>query len=162
MSQANKRHLGYAGSVRSSNDNASGGTWGTPREWVEKFAAVLDGIELDPFSSHVANTIVLAKRFFSVEDDAFAQPEWVAQTAFMNPPYSRSLCAKAVSRLIHEYEVGNTRSAIALVNNSTETLWFQRIAKVARMRCDIFKRIGFVSVDGKHISGNTRGQVVFL
>jgi hypothetical protein len=42
-------------------------------------------IELDPASSHAANTIISAKRYFTPEDDGLKQP-WNAKSIYLFPP----------------------------------------------------------------------------
>jgi hypothetical protein len=157
----NPAHVAYVGALRPSGDEA-GDAWFTPPNIIELARFILNGIDLDPFSSDEANQGVRAKRIFSLQNNAFEQKRWIAKTIFMNPPYSRGLCAKAVRRLLHEYNAKSFRCALVLVNNMTDTTWFHDLANTAQRRCDFRGRINFVTIDNKRISGNTRGQSFFL
>lgn len=157
----NPSHVAYTGSLRSSGDE-SGDAWFTPPEIVQVIKKILDGIDLDPFSSEEANQTVKARRIFTLEDSAFEQKSWRAKTIFMNPPYSRGLCQKAIGRLLHEFNNKAFSAAIILVNNMTDTAWFHDLANHSQRRCDLRGRISFVTKDNKRVSGNTRGQTIFL
>ena len=158
---ADPSRMGYVGSLRKTGDEF-GDAWTTPREHVERFRAILGGtIELDPFSSYAANRTVGAENFFDKKDDAFKQ-NWTCKTLFMNPPYGLTLCAKAIGKVVHEYERGRIGAAIVLVNNATETAWFQRLDRAAISVCYFDGRIRFLALDGKHARSNTRGQAAFL
>ena len=155
---ADVARMSYVGSdpaCRKSDD------WFTPTPYIESARLALGTISLDPFSSEEANRIVGAERFHTESDDAFAQP-WEAATVWMNPPYSGKLVAAAMNRLIDEYLDGNVGAAIVLINNATETRWFQRSMTVATAMCLTDHRIAFWNTDGKRISNNTRGQAFLL
>ena len=57
------------------------------------------------------------------------------------------------------YYGGQISRAVVLVNNATETAWFQALAEASDAICLVNRRIAFYSTDGKEASGNTRGQV---
>ena len=155
---ANAKHLGYVGSTpgtRKPND------WYTPNKYVSSVRKVLKTIDLDPFSSPAANQIVKAARFYTEEDDAFTK-NWDASTVWMNPPYSGGLVAKAVNKFLDELEKKSFPTGIILVNNATETKWFQRALGVATSVCFTDHRISFWTSDQKRVSGNTRGQTFFF
>ena len=160
-SVSNPRQLAYTGSLRRQGDE-SADYWFTPRPFVDACRDVLGGIDLDPFSCWQANeAVVHAKRFFSREDNAFRQ-EWRAATVFMNPPYSRGTCAKAVGKFLAEFEARRFRRGIVLVNNMTDTRWFRELLDASVAVCLLTGRLSFVTLDGKRVSGNTRGQCSFL
>lgn len=157
-SSADPKKLGYVGSTPGSRDSNA---WFTPSKYIESVRVGLGGeITLDPFSSKEANQVVKAKKFYTEEDDAFIQ-SWETNTVFMNPPYSGKLCSEAVSKFIDEYEKKSFSSGIFLVNNATETKWFQRAFGAASAVCFTNHRISFWNADGKAMSGNTRGQAFF-
>jgi len=85
-------------------------------------------IDLDPASCERANEVVLANRYYTIEDDALKRP-WHAKTVFLNPPYGtdggKSSAGVWSQRLISEYECGNVGEAILLVFASTSEKWFQ-------------------------------------
>lgn len=163
---ADPKKLGYVGSQPGSRDSNS---WFTPATYIEAARKALGGkITLDPFSSDKANQVVKAKRFFTESDNAFEQ-NWKKAlktsagqgTLFMNPPYSGALCSQAVNRVLDEWEAGTFSAGVFLVNNSTETKWFQRALRQANGICLTDHRISFWNADGKTMSGNTRGQAFF-
>jgi len=80
----------------------------------------------------------------------------------MNPPYSRGVIDLAINRFLTEWSQRNFKEAIVLVNNATETQWFQRLMMECSAICFTDHRIAFVSPDNKQESGNTRGQAFFL
>ena len=156
--EADSNRLGYVGSVpgaRKSND------WYTPQKYLDSVNKVLGEIDLDTFSSDAANATVKAKRFYTETDDAFEQ-DWSAGTVWMNPPYSGGLVAKATNKFMDEFEAGSFDSGIILVNNATETRWFQRAMREASAICFTNHRIAFWTADNKKSTGNTRGQAFFL
>jgi len=163
-SVANVKRLGYVGSqspqvrgvIDGDNDD-----WYTPAEWIEAARFVLYGIDLDPFSSDLANQRVKANKYFTQEDDAFTQ-EWNAKSVWMNPPYTRGLVDKAVSKFVDEYHLGRFAHGMVLVNNMTDTRWYRRLLIASSFHCNIMGRIGFENAAGQRISGNTRGQTLFL
>jgi len=168
-SQANKRHLGYVGRqpgtpVRDSDE------WYTPACFIERARTVMGSIDLDPFSSHVANEVVQAAYYFdpctSALDRAWRNPMQKRQyptgvNVWMNPPYGMPLITQAVEVLAKACAQGDVAQAIVLVNNATETRWFQLLCHLAVALCFPRQRIAFTSPDGKAIGGNTRGQVFF-
>ena len=166
--RADKNKLGYVGSAPGSKAGRDSNAWFTPMRYVDAAREALGGvIVLDPFSDAKANEKIKAKNFFTEQDDAFVQDWSLGQstpnqiTVWMNPPYSGALCAAAVSMFIDEYEKGAFGEGVFLVNNATETKWFQRAFTVASAVVFTNHRISFWNVDGKAMSGNTRGQAFF-
>ena len=156
--KANPNKLGYVGSTPGSRDSNA---WFTPSKYLDSVRKALGGfIDLDPFSSAEANKVVQANKFYTEKEDAFNQ-SWKSKTIFMNPPYSGKLCSEAVSKFLDEFSLGSFQSGIFLVNNSTETKWFQRALLAANAVCFTNHRISFWNADGKAMSGNTRGQAFF-
>ena len=49
----------------------------------------------------------------------------------MNPPYASDLIGKFCEKLAEQYRSGNTVEAIVLVNNATETNWFNALIECA-------------------------------
>lgn len=159
---ANVKRIGYVGSqpTRGTVDTAND-DWYTPSEWIEVARRILYGIDLDPFSSDLANQRVRANRYFTEESNALEQT-WEAKTVWMNPPYTRGLIDKAVTKFISEYRFGSFTHAMVLVNNMTDTRWYRSLLSASSHHCNIMGRIGFENAAGQRISGNTRGQTLFL
>lgn len=136
--------------------------WYTPASACNLVRQALGGlIDLDPFTSEQANETVQACRILTVKDNAVLCPWPSVDTVFMNPPYSPGLCATAVARFVREFAGGTFREGVVLVNNATETGWFQQLASVASAICFPNHRIRFDTFDGKRSSKNTRGQAFF-
>lgn len=150
-----KLNLGYIGK-RDSN------SWYTPEKYILMAKEVLGDIDLDPFSSELANKLVQAERIYTEENSALRPGNsFRSRTLFMNPPYSNGLMSKSVEKFIEEYASGLIVEAIVLTNNATETKWFHELLSLHPSVCLVKNRISFISPDGKAVSGNTRGQVFF-
>lgn len=102
-------------------------------------------IELDPTSSEIANEVVKAERFFTIEDDALAQ-DWTASTLWFNPPYGRGLIKPMIEKFIAE--LPNIEQAMVLVNSSTCSTWYQSLARNASAILHPDRRIQFWSAEG--------------
>jgi phage N-6-adenine-methyltransferase len=137
--------------------------WYTPEEYITAARYVMGSIGLDPFSSAKANETVQASRYFTADDDALTR-SWKGRTrnVWMNPPYSGGLAGKAVDKFLEELEAGHIRKAVVLMNASTDTRWFHKMARKATAMCLTLGRISFETYDGKSVSGNTKGQVFFF
>lgn len=152
--------LGYAvGQPRSLVERNE---WYTPTAYIEAARKALGIIDFDPYSDHVANqtvkaTVIRTKPGFQLLPDGDHELWPECQTVWMNPPFGKGLIEQAVSELIFEYERQQFQ-AIVLVNNATETRWFQTLINVCSALCLTDHRIAFNQVDGKAVSGNTRGQ----
>jgi phage N-6-adenine-methyltransferase len=162
MTKASANKLGYIGSVPGAKqDGRDSDSWYTPSRYIESARKAMGSIDLDPFSSEEANKKVKAKRFLTANDDAI-ECKWPLTASggnvWMNPPYSAKLVKPAVHRLSCEIEAGRVRNAIVLVNNATDTQWFQFMLRRCQAVCFTAGRIAFENNDGKNISGNTRGQ----
>lgn len=130
----------------------------------------MSSIDLDPFSSAGANAAVQAADYFYPNRSALTRP-WRSPkqksqypngvNVWMNPPYSQPIIGQAIEKLLKVAADGQVAQAIVLVNNATETEWFHQLVESSSALCFHRRRIGFYTRDGKAISGNTRGQVVF-
>ncbi len=154
---ANVKNMAYIGSKPGEQRDSD--SWYTPEKYVEAARLVLGEISLDPLSSKEANKIIKAKKFYSLEDDAF-KLDWCCKTLWMNPPYGRNLIDKSISKFLFEHEKQKF-DAIVITNNATETSWFQSLLRKSKAICLVKGRIEFISPDEKRLSGNTRGQIFF-
>lgn len=133
--------------------------WYTPHHIIKKVKHCFN-IELDPASSDAANRIVGAARYYTIADDGLSK-EW-GGNIFMNPPYSRGLCAKFTSRLVNEYYCGTIHNAIVLVNNSTDAVWFHKMAKYSNAICFTSGRLAFLDTNAIPKNSPVHGQAIFL
>lgn len=142
--------------------------WVTPSYILESVRTLygFDGIELDPASSSMANTIVRARRIYTAEDDGLDQ-SWDSETLWLNPPYTARDMRRFVEKLAHEHLVRQSiGQAVVLTNNATETKWAQTLARIADGICLLDRRVPFMRIgdDGKLSApknGSLQGQMVW-
>ena len=138
-------------------NNSGENEWYTPPEFIEAARAVMGGIDCDPASSEIANKTVGANVFYTVKDDGLAN-KW-GKRVWMNPPYSQPEIAEFSESIVSKYESGEVKQACVLVNNATETRWFQRILSAASAVCFIAGRVRFLDPQGNP-GAPLQGQVV--
>jgi len=131
--------------------------WYTPKEYIDAGVAVMGGIDLDPASTEAANAVVGAATFYDAEVDGLAQ-DWAGRI-WMNPPYSMPLIASFAHKLAKEVRAGKVTEAIVLVNNATETGWFNEMIAVAAAVCFPRSRIRFWA-PGRESATPLQGQAL--
>ena len=135
--------LHFANTGAHVSNNSGDNEWYTPKEYLDAVKCVMGSIDVDPASSQIANTIVQAATYYTVADDG-RNKDWTGNV-FMNPPYAHPLIDEFTNKLISEIQSGNTKQAIVLVNNATETKWFQSLANKAAAVCFPQSRLRFWS-----------------
>jgi transcriptional regulator with XRE-family HTH domain len=122
-------------------NNSGDDEWYTPGPYGEAARRLMNGIDTDPASSAAANAVIQAATFFTAEEDGLTKP-WKGRV-WMNPPYSQPLIDRFCTRLAREYAAGSVTEACALVNNATETAWFQELLAQAAAVCFPRGRVRF-------------------
>lgn len=139
-------------------NNSGNNEWYTPPRFIEAARGVMGSIDTDPASSEVANRTVQAARYFTAEDNGLTK-EW-AGNVWMNPPYAQPLIQEFADALSNKFKAGEIAQACVLVNNGTETQWFQALLDVASAACLVKTRVKFIDPDGKPSGSPLQGQAV--
>lgn len=132
--------------------------WFTPAEYIERARQTLGEIDLDPASCDLAQQIIEAKKYHTLEDDGLKQ-KWKGRV-WLNPPYAGPLIAAFSDKMLESIKSGDVPAAVMLTNAYTETSWFHGLANAAAALCFTRGRIKFESPHGEKCSP-TNGQVFF-
>ena len=135
--------------------NSGNNEWYTPKEFIEAARSAMGSIDLDPASNDIANEVVKAETYYTAETNGLDK-EWTGNV-WMNPPYASDLIGKFVDKLIEQRE--NYEQAIVLVNNATETEWFNKLISISSAVCFPKSRVKFYMPDGK-TGAPLQGQAV--
>lgn len=138
------------------SQNSGEDEWYTPPEYIAAVRSVLGEIDLDPASSVWANATVHATHFYSKEYDGLIRP-WSGRV-FMNPPYSQPLIERFCTKFVRSLDAGDIAEGIVLVNNATETTWFQTMGQRATAIAFPKGRIRYIDQTGVPALTPLQGQ----
>jgi hypothetical protein len=138
------------------SNNSGENEWYTPEYIIKASRKTMGSIDLDPATSIKANEIVKAKRIFTKDDNGLIK-KWDGNV-WMNPPYSQPLINEFSAKIIDELK--NINQACILVNNATETNWFQNILIKCDCICFLKSRVKFIDMNGNATGAPLQGQAL--
>lgn len=144
-----KPHIAY---------NSGNNEWYTPKDVIEAARKAMGSIDVDPASSELANEVVRASEYYTAETNGLDKP--LHGNVWMNPPYASDLIWKFIQKIVGERN--SYKQAIVLVNNATETEWFNSLISVASAVCFPRSRVKFYMPDGKTGSPLQGQAIVYI
>jgi len=138
--------------------NTGENEWYTPSIYIDAAREVMGTIDLDPASSGIANKTVMATTHYSIQDDG-RKMEWKGNV-WLNPPYAQPLISQFCDLLIKNYKDDKVQQACVLVNNATETNFYQNMLFFCNAVCFIKGRIKFIDKQGRESGTPLQGQTV--
>lgn len=134
-------------------NNSGNNEWYTPPDYIEAARQVMGNIDLDPASCELANKVVKADKIYTTDDDGLTKV-WRGNV-WMNPPYAGELIGKFTEKITQE----PVNQAVVLVNNATETNWFNALIEKASAVIFPKGRVKFYMPDGS-TGAPLQGQAV--
>jgi len=116
--------------------------WLTPPELIKS----LGEFDLDPCSP-INRPWPTAKKHYTIEDMGLMQ-DWHGRV-WMNPPYSAELVRQFVSKFAKHVNNKDISEGMVLVNNATETQWFNELVSVSNAVLFPAGRVKFLDPSGK-------------
>lgn len=140
------------------SQNSGENEWYTPEPFIVAARAAMGNIDVDPASSAIANKTIKAKTFYTADDNGLLKA-WNGNV-WMNPPYAQPLVAQFSEAVSAKYDSKEIKRACILVNNATETAWFQRMLDSAAAVCFLRGRVRFLDPNGDPSGAPLQGQAV--
>ena len=114
--------------------NSGNHEWYTPAHIVEAARQTMGGIDLDPASSEIANQLVKATRFITIEENGITANWGDAQRVWINPPYSQPAIKQFAKKTLCHLDMVGLRSA----SNMAVKQWNRnRVRKPDSFPCQI-------------------------
>ena len=92
--------------------------WNTPPEFVGDVLKYFGTLDLDPCCNDEDNPNVPARKVYTEKTNGLAH-EWIADSVFMNHPYSNS--KEWVPYAVSQYELGHAKEMILLIKLDVST-----------------------------------------
>lgn len=140
------------------SNNSGENEWYTPEYIISAAKETMESIEIDPASCKEANKIVEADNYYTEENNGL-ENKWEGNV-WLNPPYAQPLINDFAKKAKKEYEDGNIRNMCVLVNNATETEWFNTFIENATLICFLKSRVKFIDKNGEPSGAPLQGQAV--
>ena len=122
--------------------------WNTPSDFVEDVLDFFDNkLDLDPCCNDIENPNVPARILYDEKANGLTH-NWVAESVFMNHPYSNS--KEWIPYAVSQYELGHAKELILLIKMDVSTRWWKSISTYPFLA--INKRLKF---------GNGKGAAPF-
>lgn len=138
--------------------NSGQNEWYTPSEFVEAARIAMGSIDTDPASSDIANETVKAETYYTINDNGLIH-KWHGNV-WLNPPYSQPQVTDFTKVTVGKYLDGEIKQACVLVNNATETEFFQRMLAHCSAICFPKSRIRFIDPEGNPSGAPLQGQAI--
>lgn len=135
--------------------------WNTPEKYIEAARRTMGSIDLDPATNAWAQRVIRAGKHYTKAQDSLKPGIIWRGNIWMNPPYSKGLCCEFCNKLIREHQTGRVIQAVALLNSSTDTEYYQRMINAATAFLLHARRISFVTPGGQPAKNNSKGQTFF-
>ena len=119
-------------------NNSGNNEWYTPPAFIAAARKVMGSIDVDPATSEQANKIVCATTIYTSKNDG-RRKSW-AGNVWLNPPYSQPLISEFSELLVKKIWAKEVKQACVLINNATETNFYQLLASCCSAVCLIKTR----------------------
>lgn len=136
--------------------NSGENEWYTPSNIIEAARLTMGSIDLDPASTELANKTIKATEIYTKEINGLDKT-WNGNV-WMNPPYAQPLMTEFCDKLA--FELVNISQACVIVNNATETTWFQGLLDLSAAICFVKGRVKFLDPNGNE-GAPLQGQIIF-
>jgi len=134
--------------------NSGENEWYTPSFIIEAARESMGNIDLDPASNKLANETVKAENYYTIYDNGLTK-EWYGNV-WLNPPYSQP----EISNFSNKVTALEFTQACVLVNNATETAWFQNMMSKCTCVCFLKGRVKYNDKNGTPANSPLQGQAV--
>lgn len=132
--------------------------WDTPLKFIQAAREVMGNIDVDPASNEQANERIQADKYYTIKDNGLDKA-WRGNV-WMNPPYSQPLITQFCNLLVEKYKNNEIKQACVLVNNATETNFFQNMLTACIAICFIQGRVKFINKEGHSSGAPLQGQSI--